>query len=479
VDYTPSDANPDSGTLDIANDDPDENPVSVALQGTGSTQICTVGPLTLDYGNVELGATATLSTTVTNPVDSPNRCTVNTISFDNPEFTLSPSTPVIPPFNVWQGNSVNVVVDYTPVDLGTDNNTMTLNILDADRVTVFDALVGLTGTGVPSAGPADIDVNPLVLDFGTLNIGVSETLTATISNLGGSDLTVNGLGLTGSPDFAFNPTAPASPLIVPVGGSVNVPVDYVPADAGADTGMLDIASDDPDEPLVGVALSGAGQIPPAECDIDVNPLALDFASVEVGTTATLPTTVGNTGSADCTVSALTLAGSADFALNPGAPLPPFTVAPGATVAVPVDYAPSEAGGDAGTLDIGSDDPDENPVNVGLSGDGVAAAVVDLDIHRLRVPNGSKVGDGKPIGISLQVVNNGAVDEPRPATVVGEQNGGVVYNETIAVFAPVGSAKITHEFPSYTPTATGVITWTATIADDDPDIDEATKTTNVK
>jgi hypothetical protein len=39
---------------------------------------------------------------------------------------------------------------------------------------------------------------------------------------------------------------------------VNVPVDYTPSNIGLDTGALAIGSNDPDEPMVSVALSGTG-----------------------------------------------------------------------------------------------------------------------------------------------------------------------------------------------------------------------------
>ena len=69
-------------------------------------------------------------------------------------------------------------------------------------------------------------------------------------------------------------------------------------------------------------------------------------------------------------------------------------------------------------------------------------------------------------------------QTRPSTVIGIQGGVEVYNETIDVSDEVGNGRTRFTFPPFTPTASGEIVWTATIADDDPDIDEATATTNV-
>jgi hypothetical protein len=63
--------------------------------------------------------------------------------------------------------------------------------------------------------------------------------------------------------------------------------------------------------------------------------------------------------------------------------------------------------------------------------------------------------------------------------MGEQNGAVVYTETLQVSASPGLGNVLFEFPGYTPSDTGDITWTATIADDDPDGDTAVETTRVR
>jgi hypothetical protein len=106
------------------------------------------------------------------------------------------------------------------------------------------------------------------------------------------------------------------------------------------------------------------------------------------------------------------------------------------------------------------------------------AALDLDIAQLRVSKNVRIG-GKAVGIKLVVQNNGTVDTNGTATVTGEQGGSVVYSETLDVFDAVGNGKTTFELPDYAPTATGEILWTATIDDEDPDLDQETATTNVR
>ena len=107
-----------------------------------------------------------------------------------------------------------------------------------------------------------------------------------------------------------------------------------------------------------------------------------------------------------------------------------------------------------------------------------AQVVDLDIKSFRVTKRASLARAKPIKIVLGVQNNGINDEPRPATITGDQNGTEVYNHTMDVSDAVGRGSTNYSFPTYTPAATGEILWEAWIADDDPDDDRAVAVTNV-
>ena len=105
--------------------------------------------------------------------------------------------------------------------------------------------------------------------------------------------------------------------------------------------------------------------------------------------------------------------------------------------------------------------------------------VDLDIVRFRVSNSAKVGS-EIKRIQLTVENpNGGGQYMRPAILIGVQNGMEVYNQTRTVFDFAGNGRSRFAFPSFTPTATGTINWTVEILDNDPDVDTATASTNVK
>lgn len=347
----------------------------------------------------------------------------------------------------------------------------------------------------PEVASPDVYVSPVTLSFGSVDVGSTRTLQTTISNTGGAELEVTGLSFrTGtSGDFDLN-TAPETPFTIPASGLVKVLVDYTPGGEGGDTGALEVKSDSPGEELVTVSLSGSGVVPAAdECAISVNPLALDFGSVEVDAARTLSAKVTNAGSLACEVDAVVSSSDGTFNLVSS---DAFTVSPGGSTYVRVEYLPVYLGDDAGTLDLSSNDPDNAAIAVPLSGTGVEAAAeeeeaadeevgdavpnldLDLDIGKLAVKRRAWLNADKPIAIRVMVQNGGVTEGDAEATLVGVQNGTVVYNESRLVSDGTGRGRTACLFPTYLPNAAGNIQWKVTINDGDPDKDVATATTTV-
>jgi MYXO-CTERM domain-containing protein len=156
-----------------------------------------------------------------------------------------------------------------------------------------------------------------------------------------------------------------------------VDVRFTPAASGAAAGSLEIPSNEVDNPLATVAVSGTG-VSLAAPDIEVtdntspvDDLLVPFGNVTEGTTRDGTITVRNTGGLDLLVGAV--AGA-----NPLAA--PFTVetddcsnrtlAPGGSCIVALRYAPPATGNASDSLDIPSNDPDEATVTVQLTGTGI-------------------------------------------------------------------------------------------------------------
>jgi len=214
------------------------------------------------------------------------------------------------------------------------------------------------------AGVCDIAVNPMMLSFGNVTVGDSAALSTTVSNTG-NDACINvAVEKTGSGDF----TLTSAPMFnLDPGEESSVSVSYTPGESGVDMGILAVNSGDPDTPVVNVDLTGSG-VPQQvqECNLSVSPTTLAFGDVTVGNSPAMSATVSNMGSAPCNVS-LQKSGSSDFAITSSTN---FSVNPGDSTNVSVSYTPGEAGADAGTVAVNSNDPDTPVVNVDLTGNGL-------------------------------------------------------------------------------------------------------------
>ncbi|NIR52987.1 choice-of-anchor D domain-containing protein [candidate division KSB1 bacterium] len=108
--------------------------------------------------------------------------------------------------------------------------------------------------------------------------------------------------------------------------------------------------------------------------IAVTPSSFDFGDVEINTNLSQTFEVSNGGSADLNVTATSLTGSdaAEFAIVSGGGA--FTLAPGETHDIGVSFEPVSAGAKSATLQIDSNDPDDDPFNVDLTGTGTEPAL---------------------------------------------------------------------------------------------------------
>ena len=102
----------------------------------------------------------------------------------------------------------------------------------------------------------DISVSDTTIDFGVLVFGNNETNNVTLANNGFKDLLVTDIQLVGNnaADFAFDVQSP--PFTIAGASFMNLPIIFFPQSVGFKEAQLQIASDDPDEPLTVINLSG-------------------------------------------------------------------------------------------------------------------------------------------------------------------------------------------------------------------------------
>ena len=166
--------------------------------------------------------------------------------------------------------------------------------------------------------------------------------------------------------------------VIPPGGQADIAVTF-----GA-TGLCDpgyqaeiiVSSDDPLTPEVSIPVNLSVTGVP---DIRVRATTLDWGDVVLGGGYVDTLIVGNPGCDPLTVDSVT---SDNPLFDPLQTL--FTVSPGTSFKLPVRYTPTDLGSAAGVLSLGSNDPDEPLVQIGLAGNALSAPVAGISVTSLGV-----------------------------------------------------------------------------------------------
>ena len=229
------------------------------------------------------------------------------------------------------------------------------------------AVVGLEILATQTSTPQpDIAVAPASHDFGNVGLAAPVIQSFVVSNQGSLDLNVSATSLTGPDAGVFAIDAGGDAFTLAPGASRNVDVSFTAPTAGPRSAVLRIESDDPDEDPLDVPLAGNGVL--VEPDILASPSGHDFGDVVVGQRATVVIVVANDGVADLDVTATTLSGPGEFAIDDGGA--PFTLASGQRRDVVLSFAPTTTGPVDAILEIASDDPDTPQLDIGLAGNGI-------------------------------------------------------------------------------------------------------------
>ncbi|MGO9124478.1 MAG: beta strand repeat-containing protein [Terriglobales bacterium] len=242
-----------------------------------------------------------------------------------------------------------------------------------DAVVVFLALTVLVGCQGLSAGggnstppPAQnaaagsLGTSSLSLDFSSVPVGGSKTLTLTATNNGASDIAVSSVTLSAA---QFTLSQPKMPVTIAAGQSSTLSVVFAPTGVGSITGSMTITSNASNSPM-GVSLSGAGA---GAGQLSVGPTSLSFGSLPIGSNQTLAATLTNVGNSSVTISQATVTGAG---LSVSGLSLPLTLVAGQSTGFNVVFAPQASGTVNGNVAIVSD-AINSPLNLPVSGAGLA------------------------------------------------------------------------------------------------------------
>src|SRR5262249_53679639 len=158
-------------------------------------------------------------------------------------------------------------VSFAPQAVGSATGIVTISS-NASNSTLT---LPLSGMGV-SAGA--LSPSPTSLDFGSVIVGKNMSLSETVTNTGGSSVTISHVAVSGG----FTLSGITTPVTLTTGQSANFTVLFSPSSAGSSSGSVTITSN-ASNPTLTIPLSGTGTSPGG---MGANPSSMSFGSVTVG-----------------------------------------------------------------------------------------------------------------------------------------------------------------------------------------------------
>jgi len=350
VAFAPTTAGAVSGNVTITSNG--SNPtLTIPLAGIG-TAAGSLGanPSSLGFGSVLVGSNKALSETLTNTGST--SITISQVATSGTGFSLSGITA---PVTLTTGQTATFSVTFAPTTAGAVSGNVTITSTASNPTLT----IPLTGTGTTAGA---LGANPTSLSFGSVLVGSNKTLSETVTNTGGTSVTISQVAASGT---GFSLSGITAPVTLTAGQSATFSVAFAPTTAGAASGNVTITSNG-SNPTLTIPLTGTGTTAGA---LGANPTSLSFGSVVVGNKGTLSETVTNTGGTSVTISQVAISGS-DFTLS--GITAPVTLTGGQSATFSVVFTPVSTSTVSGTVTITSNG--SNPtLTIPLSGTGTAAA----------------------------------------------------------------------------------------------------------
>jgi HYDIN/CFA65/VesB-like, Ig-like domain len=309
---------------------------SIGVAGQLALSAPTSSASSLNFGSVQVGSSSTLSTVVSNTGKSNltiTQATVSGIAFSY----RGPSLPV----TVAPGQNVRLAATFTPQSVGGANGSMSVvtstRIWNRNRQRYSTTTISLAGMGTaPVSGtpapPGFLAASPSSMNFGSIQVASSQMLYETVTNSGGSSVTISSATVTGA---GFSLSGFTASQTLAAGESLTLPVSFAPKSAGTASGTLALASN-ASNANVSVSLSATATSPG---QLSVSPGSISFGNVVVGTSQSQTGTLSASGSSVAVSSATS--NSPEFVLS-GLTFP-LSLPAGQSVPFTIKFSPQISG----------------------------------------------------------------------------------------------------------------------------------------
>ena len=261
--------------------------------------------------------------------------------------------------------------------------------------------------------------------------------------------------------------SPSDPLVtieypdLSSGECLLIRTQFKPLSVGVKTANFVIKSNDPDEPVIFMALHGGGVL---TSDIRVTPDIINFGAVDTGKFLEKGLHVYNDGNAVLKITSVTT-DDIQFTASQYTDVNPLS-----DITIIVKFTPSSAGSKLATLRIVSNDPDNPVVLVQLLGNGIKVPGPDINLSETSI-DFAEVELGKSLTKNLMISNVG--DAALLISSMTSNNTQFTIT-TVSTISPGATLAIPVKF---TPASEGLKTGLIAITSNDPD--ESTVVISVK
>lgn len=347
-------------TLSFETNDPLMPSANIPISGKGVKPTLKLEPRSLYFGPQRVG--------VTSP---PQRVTVRnsgtgTLHVSAP--SLSPPFKVLPsaPFNIPEGDSVDLSVTFTPTETGDAQSTLTLTTNDPDT----PSNVSLSGIGVKPR----LVLTPSLLAFGPHGVGsISTSQLVTVTNQGEGPVLVSNSSITPGKPFSVEPI---QPVTLGQGDTTQLRVTFHPTEKQEESATLSLITDEETPSANEVALTGSGVT-----YWELTPRNLEFENVEKGKEKTLTVTLSNTTGAPVTIAPILEQPEPFFIENLDSG---FEIPANSSISVNVTFRPTTTQTYTKVISFTSDAANSN-LSLTLSGKGALPALT------ITYPDGGTLG----------------------------------------------------------------------------------------
>jgi len=356
---------------------------------------------TIPFPGTPVGTTAQAALNITNTGSGPG--VVTGISIDSGAFRLQ-GIPLLPA-NVPAGQTIQVLVFYTPTAVGSNSGQITITFPSGPSVTV-----NVTGTGIaPSftyqlltTTPPSAITPPGPITFPSVNVGQTSSVSLRVLNSGSASGTINSISLAPQ---AFQLATPIQlPQTLAPNASLTLTINFTPPQPGAVTGTLIVNSDTFN--LTGTGLGSqlvySYLTNGTSITLGASNPSVIFSPVQVTQSQHLTFDVKNSGTSATTISDIGVTPpNGPYSIS-GVPSLPVTLAPNADFQLGITFTPTTVGYSNGTLMLDN-------TSIALVGSGTEPP--PLPAYTISGPSGNATPMTQPtVGLSLS--------NPYPVAVSG-------------------------------------------------------------